>query len=257
MTAIYRFFIFWYICGVILLTFDLIPPWLEWANSVFLITAGLVSALYFISMYGARFGVSYSIWIIVGSIFVEHLGVEYNFLFGSYDYTNNFGFKLFDTPITIGFAWLLIIGCSHEISRVISKGNQSLLSASCFVILGSLLAVTMDLILDPVSFKIKEYWIWLEPGFYYDIPLSNFIGWFVVAAVFHITFVIISPQKQPSSSIWEKRMALVFGLIIGMFCLIALIGKLYFAVLLVTTLTVTWYVLYFARRSSNDSSEKE
>ncbi|MCA0969475.1 carotenoid biosynthesis protein [Halobacillus litoralis] len=254
MDIIYRFFIFWYICGVVLLSFDLIPPWLEWANSVFLITAGVVSALYFISIYGKRFGVLYSLWIIIGSIWVEHLGVEYDFLFGSYDYTSNFGIKIFDTPITIGFAWLLIVGCSHELARTITRGGTSFISKVSFVILGGLAAVTMDLILDPVSFKVKEYWLWQEPGLYYDIPFSNFIGWMVVASVFHLTYVLLMPDKKNGTLKWENRMALMFGLIIGMFCVVALTGGLFFGVVLVTILTIIWYAAYFARRRSYEES---
>ncbi|WP_226578189.1 carotenoid biosynthesis protein [Halobacillus litoralis] len=248
-TYIFRFFIFWYICGVVLVTFNLLPPWLEWANSVFLITAGIVAGIYFTELYGKWQGVLYSLMIIVVSIYIEHLGVAYNFLFGSYDYTQNFGLKIADTPITIGFAWLLIIGCSHEIARVISHGLPRLLHLLVFVFIGSLCAVTIDLILDPVSFKVKEYWIWEGPGVYYDIPFSNFMGWFLVAALFHLIFILWHPVRKENTEVWSKRMALVFGLIIFMFICIAFNGELYFSIILVSCLTVIWYGLYFWRNS--------
>ncbi|MBH0228944.1 carotenoid biosynthesis protein [Halobacillus yeomjeoni] len=246
-TIIYRFFIFWYICGVILLSFDLLPPWLEWANSVFLITAGLIAAIYFYQIYGLKFGLGYSLLIMVVSIYVEHLGVAYDFLFGSYDYNENFGLKIFDTPITIGFAWLLIIGCSHEIARGITQGMKKY-RAFTFLFSGSLLAVTMDLILDPVSYKVKAYWIWQDTGVYYGIPLSNFVGWFVLAALFHLLFILWSPKRSERTHIWMNRMALVFGLIIIMFSILALSGGLIGAVILVLFLTTIWYTLYFWRK---------
>ncbi|ASF39215.1 hypothetical protein CEH05_08810 [Halobacillus halophilus] len=247
-TIIYRFFIFWYICGVILLTFDLLPPWLEWANSVFLITAGVIAIIYFIRMYGAAGGVLYSLFIIVVSIYVEHLGVAYNFLFGSYDYNQNFGLKIFDTPVTIGFAWMLIIGCSHELARGITEKWSGFFRLISFVITGGLLAVTMDLILDPVSYKVKEYWIWQEPGVYYDIPFSNFMGWFILAAIFHAVFLLWNPVKVSHSSLWPSRMALTFGLIIGMFCIMAISGRLFGAAILVGSLAALWYIIYFWRK---------
>lgn len=246
---IYRFFIFWYICGVILVTFDLLPPWLEWANSVFLITAGLVAGIYFSKMYGIWNGIIYSSIIIIASIFIEHLGVEYDFLFGSYVYTENFGLKIADTPITIGFAWLLIIGCSHELARVLSSGLPPVVSKLVFLLTGALMAVTIDLILDPVSFKVKEYWIWQEPGLYYDIPFSNFFGWFTVAALFHVIFLLWDPPLKVDSSLWPRRMSLLFGMLLFMFICIAFTGKLYFAIILVSMLTVVWYALYFWRKS--------
>ncbi|RWZ60793.1 carotenoid biosynthesis protein [Halobacillus fulvus] len=252
---IYKFFIFWYICGVILLTFNLLPPWLEWANSVFLIAAGVVGGIYFIKIYHWVFGLFYSLFIIIVSIYVEHLGVETDFLFGAYSYTDNFGLKIFDTPITIGFAWLLIMGCSHEIARGITDGMKKWKRFVVFLLSGSLLAVTMDLILDPVSFKVKEYWIWEEPGLYYDIPFSNFTGWFILAAVFHLVYLIWSPKRQNTSDLWPKRMALVFGLIILMFIILALTGGLWLAVGLVTVLTILWYAIYFWRRSGYAASK--
>ncbi|KHE71428.1 carotenoid biosynthesis protein [Halobacillus sp. BBL2006] len=251
MTAIiYRFFIFWYICGVFLLTFDLLPPWLEWANSVFLITAGVIAGIYFCHLYGLRGGITYSLLIIVLSIYVEHLGVAYDFLFGSYDYNANFGIKIFDTPLTIGFAWLLIMGCSHELAMGITKGLNGIVRSLVFVLVGALIAVTMDLILDPVSFKVKEYWIWQEPGLYYDIPFSNFIGWFVVSTCFHLVFILWSPERKTRTSIWRNRMCLIFGLIIAMFCLIAMTGGVFGAAILVLVLTGIWYGLYFWRREA-------
>ncbi|MBN8234234.1 carotenoid biosynthesis protein [Halobacillus kuroshimensis] len=247
-TYIFRFFIFWYICGVFLVTFDWLPPWLEWANSVFLIAAGIVAGLYFIHMYGKRTGILYSLFIIAASIYVEHLGVAYNFLFGTYDYTQDFGIKIADTPVTIGFAWLLIIGCSHEIARVISSGLPSFTRFLTFLLTGALCAVTIDLILDPVSYKVKEYWIWQEPGLYYDIPFSNFTGWFVTAAFFHLVFLIWNPDNLVNEGTWPKRMALVFGLMVFLFICMAFTGGLYLAITLVALLTAGWYALYFWRK---------
>ncbi|ELK44586.1 carotenoid biosynthesis protein [Halobacillus sp. ACCC02827] len=243
-TIIYRFFLFWYACGLILVTFDILPPWLEWANSVFLITAGVVGGIYFCKMYGTYKGLLYSIIIVVVSIYVEHLGVEQDFLFGSYTYNDNFGLKIADTPITIGFAWLLVMGCSHEMARGITSAWKGPFKNISFLIIGSLVTVTMDLILDPVNYKIKEYWLWDEPGLYYDIPASNFVGWFVLSAVFHLIFLLWSPKPLEDTGMWPKRMSYVFLMIVFMFLVVALTGGLFFAITLVTILTVIWYVLY-------------
>ncbi|ARI77678.1 carotenoid biosynthesis protein [Halobacillus mangrovi] len=247
-SLIYRFFIFWYICGVILLAFNLLPPWLEWANSVFLITAGIVASIYFCKQYGTAGGLTYSLIIIIVSIYVEHLGVAYSFLFGSYSYNTNFGIKIFDTPLTIGFAWLLIMGCSHELAKVITQDIGKIARPIAFILVGALIAVTMDLILDPVSFKVKQYWIWQGSGFYYDIPLSNFIGWFLLSALFHLFFILWSPPAKTRETIWPNRMSLMFGLIIFMFCLIAFTGGIAGAAILVIFLTAFWYGMYFWRR---------
>ncbi|MFG6149103.1 carotenoid biosynthesis protein [Halobacillus sp. B23F22_1] len=247
LTWIFRFFVFWYICGIILLTFDWLPPWLEWANSVFLITAGVIGGIYFTQLYSVIKGIGYSLLIIVVSIYVEHLGVETGFLFGEYLYNENFGLKIADTPITIGFAWLLIIGCSHEIARGVTVSLNGWLKWASFLILASLLAVTMDLILDPVAYHVQEYWLWEGSGVYYDIPFSNFAGWFILAFIFHALHFVFSRQLSTSSPVWQKRMAFMFGAIIFMFSILAITGGIYGAAVLVIVLALVWYALYYWR----------
>ncbi len=246
-TLVFRFFIFWYICGLILLAFDLLPVWLEWANTVFLLTAGGIAGIYFTQLYGYLKGIVYSVCIIIISMYVEHLGVTYNFLFGSYEYGNNFGLKLFDTPITIGFAWLLVIGSSHELARGITLAFKQKKRGINFVLTAGLITVTMDLILDPVAYKIKHYWIWEDTGIYYGIPISNFTGWFLLACLLHGIGLFLLKEKRSADQLWERRMQMTFGLINLMFITIALTGKLYLAALLVGFLTVFWYSLYYWR----------
>ncbi|GGF12469.1 hypothetical protein GCM10010954_08970 [Halobacillus andaensis] len=247
LTGIFRFFIVWYICGIILLTFDWLPPWLEWANSVFLITAGLIGGIYFTQLYGVIKGITYSFLIIVVSIYVEHLGVETGFLFGEYRYNENFGLKIADTPLTIGFAWLLIIGCSHEIARGITVSLNGWLKGITFLILASLLAVTMDLILDPVAYHVQEYWLWEGSGVYYDIPFTNFAGWFILAFIFHVLHFVFYQHLSTTSPVWQKRMAFMFGAIIFMFSILAITGGIYGAAILVIVLALIWYALYYWR----------
>ncbi|MCP3030624.1 carotenoid biosynthesis protein [Halobacillus sp. A1] len=245
LTIIFRFFIFWYICGIFLLTFDWLPSWLEWANSVFLITAGAIGGIYFTQLYGMIKGLLYSILIIVISIYIEHLGVETGFLFGEYLYNENFGLKIYNTPITIGFAWLLIIGCSHEIARGLTARIKGWQRAAAFILSGALISVTMDLILDPVAFKVQEYWLWQEPGIYYDIPFSNFTGWFLLALFFHSLHFVFKNNLSTAHSPWKKRMSFMFGAIIFMFSLLAVTGGVPGAAFLVTFLTLLWYALYY------------
>jgi putative membrane protein len=52
--------------------------------------------------------------------------------------------------------------------------------------LGALLAVGLDLLLEPVAYHIKNYWVWLGNDGYYGIPWSNFVTWLVVAFVMNL-----------------------------------------------------------------------
>ncbi|MCD5322474.1 MULTISPECIES: carotenoid biosynthesis protein [Pontibacillus] len=242
MVWIFRFFVFWYVCGFILLSFDLIPPALEWANAVFLIVAGSIGGIYFVKRFGGIIGSLYSLFIVAFSIAVEHFGVQYHLWFGSYHYEQDFGPMISGVPITIGFAWLMVIAGSHEIARVIAPQGKSFFLL--FLLTGSLLAVSIDLILDPVAYHVKEYWIWDEPGMYYSIPFSNFMGWFFLSLLFHLIGypAIVKSQSEPR---WEFRMFLVFEGVQGMFVWLAILGQLWFASIVVGSVmffTITFYI---------------
>ncbi|EWG10949.1 carotenoid biosynthesis protein [Cytobacillus firmus] len=232
--VLFHFFIFWYICGVILLSFDLLPPWLEWANAVFLILSGLLAIVYFTKVFG-RTGYLISMGIFIVSYLAEFIGSYYGILFGEYYYTDRFAPNLFGVPIAIGFAWLMVMGSSHALAAAIT--GKKLLQP----VIGACIAVIIDLIIDPVAFKLKKYWIWEEAGVYYDIPFSNFLGWFLVAFVLHL-FILIFPPN--TNVLWEMRMFLLFALTIAMFVLLAITGGLWPAGIL--TASLAGLILYTA-----------
>ncbi|MCA1054984.1 carotenoid biosynthesis protein [Rossellomorea aquimaris] len=223
---LFRFFIIWYVCGVVLLSFDLLPPWLEWANAVFLITAGILAVRYFIHKFGSTYGLLISTVIFFFSYFIEYLGSTHGILFGDYHYTDQFAPNVFGVPLAIGFAWLMVMGTSHVLALRIFPNDRLL-----YAVTGGLIAVVIDLIIDPVAYKVKEYWIWEEPGLYYDIPGSNFIGWFIVAFTLHI--LILAGSKFEKTPVvnrdWDRRMVILFILIISMFILLGLLDGLWLA----------------------------
>src|SRR5262249_2811036 len=46
---------------------------------------------------------------------------------------------------------------------------------------GAALMTALDLFVDPVSSRVLLYWHWRQPGFWFGVPLINFVGWFVVS----------------------------------------------------------------------------
>lgn len=215
----YRLFLIWYGCGIVLVGFRLLPPWLEWANVVFLMLAGMIGAQFFVERYG-RSGVVAVVAIFIGTIAVEYVGATYGWIFGSYDYTNQFGMTVFGVPMAIGFAWLAVIGSTHALALHFVARARPLFLA----IVGAAFAVVLDLAIDPVA-HVKRYWLWEGTSIYYNIPLQNFVGWFVVAFVIHFILFALSAREARS----EKRAATLFFLLEGMFLFLAFMEKLYVA----------------------------
>ncbi|WP_051239880.1 carotenoid biosynthesis protein [Pontibacillus halophilus] len=252
MIWIYRVFLVWYGCGFILLTFDLIPKQLEWSNAVFLILAGIIGFIYFTHTYKWK-GFFYSSVVFLVSMIVEHVGTTYEIWFGDYYYTEDFGLTIGGVPITIGFAWVMVMGGAHVVSKQLTKRMPTHFRYIVFLLLGGFMAVGIDLILDPVAYQIKEYWIWEESGIYYDIPLSNFTGWFFLAVVFQLFALPLLTHTATSQ--WDNRIIVVFMGTAIMFIWLALFGGLYLAALLTIVVLGMPLLLYVRMKQIHDTSQ--
>ena len=221
-------FLVWYGVGIVLVSLDWLPPSLQWANAVFLYLAGLLAILYAMKRFKRGHGLIVSTGILLLTIFAESLGVHYGLIFGSYHYEKDFGFQLFGVPMTIGFAWIMVIFTSMAHYEFLLIRRKTVVGALIYSTVTSLLAVTMDLIIDPVAFKGREYWIWDQGGMYYDIPTQNFLGWFFVSFLIQCFLYFLIEEKGPFK--WSSRMRRLFFLVILMFMVTAMVERLWMAV---------------------------
>ncbi|WP_157796485.1 carotenoid biosynthesis protein [Bacillus sp. FJAT-45037] len=258
--VLFRLFIFWYINGVVLLSFDILPPALEWANAVFLILSGLLGVVYFLRNYGQAIGGIISALIFIVTLLAEAIGVHYGLFFGHYYYNPDFGLVIMDLPLTIGFAWLMVIATTHVISKqLVHMIDSTWLKGLVYVVVASLAAVVIDLIIDPVAFHVKEYWIWHQGGLYYDIPFSNFAGWFWLAFILHsIIFIFLTLKKlwvQDVSRYWTDRMVWLFLLMIVMFMIIAATAGLWLSIIVTAIPMILLLLGYFISRKKESEHQ--
>lgn len=228
---------------------DILPPALEWANSVFLIACGILGGFYFYRTYG-NFGAVFTLFVLFGSIIAESIGVKTGLIFGHYNYSDQLGLQWLDVPVAIGFAWVMIIAVSHAIAGGIVKPfkGQTAIKVPLYVVTGGLIAVVMDGIIDPVAYLVKGYWFWDGTGMYYGIPLQNFLGWFLLASFFHITLETgLNVTKKTETSphpYWHSRTIAVFLMVTSMFVLLGLTSKLYLASIGVSFASIILLSLY-------------
>lgn len=238
----YKLYIIWFLVGMILVGFDLIPSWLEWANSVFLILAGCVVVGYAMETFGKKRGLIASILIGVATFTIEGMSAHFDIFFGSYDYTNRFPPLLFGVPIGIGFAWIVMIMAGHALTLSFKTRLVKALVAALYV-------VVLDLVLDPVAYVVKGYWLWDSESAYYGIPFSNFFGWFCIAFVVQL---LLPRIKQLPSKQSIHRMNMVFWTIVVLFIWIALLAKLYMACIVAV---ISFSLLQIGRRFYNGAKK--
>lgn len=99
----------------------------------------------------------------------EILGVHTGFPFGHYEYTAVLYPKFFGVPFVLAAAWLLLFAYVRQMVR--SPWGAALWMTA------------IDLVIDPLAANSLGFWRWEAGGIYYDVPWTNFAGWFLVSLV--------------------------------------------------------------------------
>ncbi len=139
----------------------------------------------------------------VTGIAVEIIGTSTGWLFGNYSYGNALGPAIKNVPYIIGINWFIIIYCcgvsmymlltrlTAKLSEQTGKPSKTIKALSV-VVDGATLAVFFDWIMEPVAVKLG-YWQWLGDG---EIPLYNYICWFVISMLLLFVFHRLPLDKQ-------------------------------------------------------------
>jgi len=103
--------------------------------------------------------------------------------FGRYHYTPLLQPQLGGVPLLVPLAWLMMLPPAWAIASRIVTPHRRL----AFATASGLAFTAWDLFLDP-QMVANGLWAWDQPGQYFGIPLSNFLGWWLVSML--ITLLI-------------------------------------------------------------------
>lgn len=149
------------------------------------------------------------IWVVVTffiTFILEVIGVQTGLIFGAYTYGNVLGVSLFNTPLIIGFNWVVVIlGCVSLVQLFIKIPIITAMIAGVF-------AVMFDVILEPAAIKLG-YWSWANV----DVPLQNYIAWLVIAFAFSYIFSKFRISSNPKFPIINLILQALFMFVIGVF----------------------------------------
>jgi len=108
----------------------------------------------------------------VWGFMAELLGVQTGLLFGDYAYGGVLGPKVWGTPLMIGINWMMLGYAAGILSNTLLGPLHWVLRGT----LAALLMVGLDVLIEPVAIAY-DFWSWGGGS----IPLSNYVGWFLVA----------------------------------------------------------------------------
>lgn len=136
--------------------------------------------------FGARYAFSYFAITFLFALATEEFGMRTGWPFGTYSYGPSLGFKIFELPLVVPFAWLMM---AHPVLIAARRLTQNWV----FLYGGAGMAA-WDLFLDPQMVSAHR-WTWKFTGshvpFQPEIPLSNTFGWLFAGmgliALLHLT----------------------------------------------------------------------
>ena len=128
-----------------------------------------------------------------GTTVVEHVGTTHGVPFGRYSYTGVLRPTIRGVPAIVPLAWFAMALPARETAHA-ALGARS--TRARRVVAGALCLTAWDLFLDPQMVG-EGYWRWVRRGRYRDIPLSNFVGWFVTGLVVMAALDVLLPTGEP------------------------------------------------------------
>jgi putative membrane protein len=123
------------------------------------------------------------VWILLAATAIEALGSKTGFPFGRYHYTSSLQPQIFSVPVLIPLAWpMMLIPAWGIASALLGDRKPGARHTIVFALVSALAFTAWDFFLDP-HMVANGLWIWDQPGGYYGIPWSNFLGWLLSAAL--------------------------------------------------------------------------
>lgn len=102
-------------------------------------------------------------------------------LFQRYEYGTGFLITLFEAPLCIAAGWSAITYSGICIGKNLSDNHLNI------ALFTALWGLSMDFSMDGLA-VVFGYWTWFAPENvvlpYFDVPVSNFIGWFIILSFY-------------------------------------------------------------------------
>ena len=184
-----------------------------------------------------------AVWIfVVGfaiSLASELTGTSTGYPFGPYSYTTQLGYLIGGkVPFNIPTSWFYMLYASLAIcGRVLKAGDDSR-SRWRWAAVAAVVLTAWDVSMDP-AMVATTHWVWQLPpmegaspiqrlfltGFFYGMPLTNWIGWLLTGLIVARAMLAIVPPSRWATRVAPSRLPLVLYAANGVLPLLICIGR--------------------------------
>lgn len=145
----------------------------------------------------------------------ELIGTSTGEPFGNYAYSTFLGYRILDhVPFSIPLSWFYVGFATYLIGHALAGMWDVRPLWPYAVLIGAWLLTVWDLVLDPAmaheSLAVR-FWAWSETGPYFGMPLQNFFGWTLTAAVF-MSVARMFWMSDPTTDLGELRIWFPFAI---------------------------------------------
>jgi len=180
-------------------------------SGLFILLLALPSFVVLIQWLGIRKGLFILALFSLLPLLIEAVAVLTGIPYGRFSYSLAIGPVLFGlVPVTVAFAYLPVLLGGISLS---CQGSGITLPRA--VLLSTGFVLLADLVIDPAAVH-AGFWIWENPGLYYGIPLSNFIGWALTGFFYSWLFFILTSKPGKTLSFPPPMMAASLLLIMAL-----------------------------------------
>lgn len=155
---------------------------------------------------------------------LEEIGVHTGIVYGRYYFTPLMGPKLDVIPIAVVCGWVVLIYIAWVITNLLIDGSPTPTRHTPYLIIfraivGALVVTTFDLNADPIAVE-NGWWVWLDGGAYFGVPIHNYVGWFIVAFVTYLVHGYQLRREQvpslESASVGVRKLSIAPLVIYGL-----------------------------------------
>jgi uncharacterized membrane protein len=148
-----------------------------------------------------RFGQAKAVGLLITgfaiSLASELLGTSTGLPFGPYSYTTLLGYRIAGlVPFPIPLSWFYMVYSSIALTGRILPVRDTQRSKAAWSFSAGAILTAWDVAMDPAMSSATTHWQWHTTGFFYGMPLSNWIGWFITGSIVARAMLAIVPPRQ-------------------------------------------------------------
>ena len=134
--------------------------------------------------------------------------------FGLYHYTGiTEGRELYlaNVPFFDPLSFTFLAYASLGTARLIRRGLRRETGELALVVASGFLMMWLDVVIDPLAVRGDRWFLgrifsYPEPGWYFGVPVANFVGWALLGAVIVAVWLAVEPRLASAPPAWAGRL---------------------------------------------------